>query len=418
MCKNHTAQSIMMPLFKQRFAVGLLIGFVLTALVTGPVMAQSRWISGWTFAPTAEMGPVVPPSPPNPNDVRGPIGPAIIENQTLTQTLRVTTSGSALRLRFSNLYGATPVVIGAVSVSVAGGPIVPLTFDGQSGISIPAGVPRLSDPVPLAVEMLDEVSVSIFYPAPTVLPLHRLRQVVRQGDATAEAQQAGSTPMRLGVLLTGVEVLADPDRAVIVAFGDSITEGVSATPGGPGGWPEQLARRLSATSDRWSVVNAGIGGNRLLYRGSGPSGLERLDADALAVPGARCLIVLEGINDIGRPMRAAYAHEAVTAADLIAGYRQVIARSQAADVKIILATIMPFEGSPYFSENGEAVRQTVNDWIRTQSEADGIIDFDQAVRDPERPASLLGVHDSGDRLHPSDAGYTAMAGSIALTICD
>jgi lysophospholipase L1-like esterase len=336
----------------------------------------------------------------------------------MSQTVTMATSGSGVRLRFSNLYGPLPVNLGAVTVSLADGAPVPVTFDGQRAVRIPAGAPRLSDPIDLPVDRLATLTISVFYPEPTFLPLHRLRQVTRDGDVTGQPVPSGLEPTRLGVLLSGVEVRTERPAPVIVAFGDSITEGVSASPAGPGGWPERLLRRLVDVSSPWSVVNAGIGGNRLLYRGSGPSGLERLDADALAVPGAQCLIVLEGINDIGRPMRSAYAHEAITADDLVAGYRQIIARAHAAGIKVVVGTILPFEGSPYFSDAGETVRQQVNTWVRTAGEADGMIDFDRAVRDPASPSRLLPRYDSGDRLHPSDAGYETMAGSIPLDLCD
>lgn len=403
---------------RHAFGSGLLAGMMAALLAGGPVIAQSRWISGWTFVPTAGMGPSAPPSPPNPNDIRGPLGPAIVANQTLTQTLRVTASGSALRFRLSNRYGSTPVVLGAMTVSVAGGPLLPVTFDGQSGVTIPDGAPRLSDPVSLPVNARDDVTVSIFYPDETRLAAHRLRQAISEGNATGNPLPDALTLARFGVLLQGIDVQTDRSTRVIVAFGDSITEGVTASPGGPGGWAERLALRLWEASDRWSVVNAGMAGNRLLRRGSGPSGLERLDADALTVPGAGCLIVLEGINDIGRPMQATYAHEAIAARDLIAGYRQVIARGHASGIKVVLATITPFEGAPYFSQDGEALRQQVNAWIRTAGEADGVIDFDLATRDPARTSSLLAAYDSGDSLHPSDAGFATMADAIPLEICD
>lgn len=418
MCINRSGRSNVGFRSPRWISHSLLAGAMFVMLAGGPATAQSRWISGWTFVPTATMGPAVPPSPPNPNDIRGPLGPETVSNQTLTQTVRVTATGSALRIRFSNRHGANPVRLGAVSVSVADGPLIPVTFDGVSDVTIPAGAPRLSDPVALPVEALNHVTVSVYYPEETRLPVHRLRQVARAGNATREPVLPAADLARFGVLLNGIEVQTDRPTGVIVAFGDSITEGVTATPGGPGGWPEQLGSRLWGASDRWSVVNAGIAGNRLLRRGSGPSGLERLDSDVLAVPGIRCLIVFEGINDIGRPMQPAYAHETLTTEELIAGFRQVIARSRASGVKVILATIMPFEGAPYFSENGEAIRQQVNTWIRAGGEADGHIDFDQATRDPERPSSLLAIHDSGDRLHPSDAGYAAMAEAIPLTVCD
>ena len=160
------------------------------------------------------------------------------------------------------------------------------------------------------------------------------------------------------------------------------------------------------------------GGNRLLYQGSGPSGLQRLDSDALAVSGARCLIVLEGINDLGRPARPEYAHEAIPAEDLISGYRQVIVRAHAAGFRVILATLPPFEGANYFTATGETIRQVANAWIRTSGEPDAFIDFDAAIRDPEHPLRLLAANDSGDRLHPSDAGYAIMAEAIPLSVCD
>lgn len=405
-------------LTRKAFGCCVMAGLICAVLASGPVTAQSRWVSGWTFVPTTNLGPSAPSSPPNPNDIRGPVGPAVVTNQTLTQTVRVTASGSALRFRLSNRYGTTPVVLGAMTVSLSGRPPVSVTFDGQSVISIPGGAPLLSDPVALPVNALDDVTVSTFYPAETRLPAHRLRQAIGEGDTTSRVPQAGSDLARFGVLLQGVDVQTDRATGVIVTFGDSITEGVTATPGGPGGWPERLGSRLWGESDRWSVVNAGIAGNRLLRRGSGPSGLERLDADAIAVQGIRCLIVLEGINDIGRPMQAAYAHEAITARDLIAGYRQVIARGHASGIRVVLATLLPFEGASYFSEGGEAMRQQVNAWIRETGEADGVIDFDVATRDPARPSSLLAAYDSGDRLHPSDAGYATMAESVPTGICD
>lgn len=224
--------------------------------------------------------------------------------------------------------------------------------------------------------------------------------------------------MRLGAFLAGIEVEGATPPGVIVALGDSITEGTGALPDGAGGWPERLARRLVEGRRPWAVINAGIGGNRLLHQGSGPSGLERLEADALTPSGARCLILLEGINDIGRPSRPQYAHQAVDADDLIAGYRQVIRRAHAAGLKVVLATLPPFEGANYFTPEGEAVRYAVNVWLRGQTEADAVVDFDAALRDPKAPARLQTAFHSGDWLHPSDAGYQAMAEAVPLEVCD
>ncbi|WP_428149845.1 SGNH/GDSL hydrolase family protein [Brevundimonas sp.] len=388
------------------------------ALATPAAAAAQDWIAGWTWVPSANLGPTGAPSQPNPNDVRGPLGPSEVANQTLSQALVVTADGDRIRIRVSNLHGAAPVRIGAASVSVGDGAPAPVTFDGAPGVTLPAGASRLSDPVVLPVRALDRLTVSTYLPDPTPLPVHRIRQVLRDGDATGSVIPADASPMRLGALTTAVEVETDTPVNVIVAFGDSITEGTGSLPSGPGGWPERLARRMVAADAPWAVINAGIGGNRLLYQGSGPSGLQRLDSDALAVSGARCLILLEGINDLGRPARPEYAHEAITAADLIAGYRQVLARAHAAGFRVVLATLPPFEGANYFTATGETIRQAANAWIRTSGEPDAVIDFDAAVRDPEHPQRLLAANDSGDRLHPSDAGYAAMAEAIQLTVCD
>lgn len=380
--------------------------------------AQDRWVAAWTFPPVAVVGPVTAPAPPNPNDIRGPAGPDSVEGQTLRQIISVSAGGSAVRLRLSNLYGAAPLRIGAISLSTADGAPLPVTFDGSRAVSIPAGAPRLSDPVPVPTKPGDSLTVSVFYPEQTTLPHHRGRMIVQDGDMTASPLPIDAPRLRMGGPVTGIEVRTDAPIDVIVAFGDSITEGVSASPSGTGGWPERLAERMRAAGRPLSVVNGGIGGNRLLHRGSSASGLERLDSDALAVPGARCIILLEGINDLGRPARAEYVHEAITAEDLISGYRQVIARAHAAGLKTVIATLPPFEGFSYFSEVGEAVRQATNAWIRTSGEPDGVIDFDAAIRDPGDARSLLQAYDSGDGLHPSDEGYQAMADVIPLTACD
>ena len=385
-------------------------------LATSAIAEDSHWIAAWTSPPTSNVGPVVPPSPPNPNDVRGPLGPSTVANQTVSQTTTVSATGDRLRIRFSNIYGAAPVRVGAVSVAVGDGAPVPVTFEGVNGVTLPAGVPFLSDPVTLPVKALDRVTISVFYPDQTTLPNHRLRQVLTDGDTTGKPIPADAPRQRIGALATGIAVETTAPTRVIVAFGDSITEGTGSLPSGPGGWPERLAERMAGSN--WAVVNAGIGGNRLLHQGSGPSALERLDADALAVPGAQCLILLEGINDIGRPARAEYAHEAATAADIIAGYRQVLTRAHTAGLKVVVSTIPPFEQANYFSDTGEAIRQSVNAWIRTTPDLDARLDYDAVLRDPAHPTKLRPDYQSGDWLHPSDAGYAAMAASVPLDVCD
>lgn len=397
----------------------LTVGLACLLLIAEPVSAktQERWVSAWTFPPVSTAGPVVPSGPPNPNDIRGPAGSAMALDQTLTQTSVLSVSGRAVRLRLSNLYGYSPVMIGAVTIASEGQHPVAVHFDGQRHARIAVGTLRLSDPVPMTVQAGTALVVSVYLPGETRLPHHRVRMVVREGDQTSLHPDPGSRQERMGTFLSGIEVTTSTDVGVIVAFGDSITEGVSASPNGDGGWPERLALRLRSTGNETGVVNAGIGGNRLLHQGSGPSGLERLDADALVVSGAQCLILLEGINDIGRPARREYVHEAITAADLISGYRQVIARARAAGLRVVIATVPPFEGFNYFTETGETIRQSVNAWIRTSGEPDAFVDFDHAIRNPANHRTLQEVHDSGDGLHPSDAGYQAMADAVPLDIC-
>jgi lysophospholipase L1-like esterase len=390
----------------------LTLGLSLSLLAVGSsVLAQERWVAAYAFPPSSEAGPVGPASTPNPRDVRGPLGPAVVEGVILTQTARVTASGGRIRLRLSNAYGADPVALGPVTVHL-GDQTREVRFGGDRSPVLPAGAPLVSDPIELPVAAMDRVKVSIALPRATRLPTHRWRQTLRGADG------AESAPMRLGALLAGIEVESATPPGVIVAFGDSITEGTGALPDGAGGWPERLAARLVEAGRPWAIINAGIGGNRLLHQGSGPSGLERLDADALVPSGARCLILLEGINDIGRPARPQYAHQAIDADDLIAGYRQVIRRAYAVGLKVVLATLSPFEGADYFTPEGEAVRQAVNAWLRSQTEADAMVDFDARLRDPAAPSRLQAAFHSGDWLHPSDAGYQAMAEAVPLDVCD
>lgn len=385
------------------------------AAMAQPHSVPSKWVTAWAFPPSSNAGPTGPASAPNPNDPRGPLGPTEAAGVVLTQSALVTASGERIRLRLSNAHGAGPVQIGGVSVMLNGERRT-VRFGGQPAVDLPAGAPVLSDPIELPVAALDRVSVAFTFPRPTPLPVHRMRQTSRGLDGVVSA------PMRMGTFLSAIEVDSATPPGVIVAFGDSITEGTGALPVGLDvrGWPERLAERLVAAGRPWAVVNAGIGGNRLLRQGSGPSGLERLDEDVLAVSGGRCLILLEGINDIGRPARPAYAHEAVIPSQLIDGYRQVIARARAQGLKVVLATLPPFEGANYFTAEGELTRKAVNDWLRGDgsNEADAVVDFDAAVRDPDHPSRFRADLHSGDWLHPSDAGYQAMADAIPLNACD
>ncbi|MDG2522090.1 SGNH/GDSL hydrolase family protein [Caulobacter segnis] len=379
------------------------------ALVISNGAAAQVWSGAWGWAPAGVSE--TPTGTPRADDRRGPLGPAVVSNATLRQIVRVTADGGRVRLRVSNEFGAAPLVLGAVRVA-KGDADHPVTFGGKSVVTIPAGAPYVSDPVDLPVKAFDKLAVSLFLPNETALPGHRLRQRMAAGDQTAA--RIDTPVMRLGALITGVEVERSRKGVVIAAIGDSITEGSSSTPDAWRAWPDQLADRLKSAA----VVNVGIGGNRLLNNISGSSGLSRFDRDVLAVPGVTHAMVLEGINDIGRATRPEFAHQPVIADDLINGYRQLIARAHARGLKIIGATIPPYEGANYFTEGGEATRQAVNAWIRTSKAFDGYADFDAATRDPANPRRLRAEFQSGDWLHPSDAGYAAMAAAVDPKLFD
>lgn len=395
---------------------GLAFAAIAAVLAAGPVVAApkpkpavaaaplSTWSAAWGIAPLQSVAVA------RPNELRA------FADVTVRQVVRLNLGGDAVRLRLTNELSERPLKVGAMTVALAsadgkiqGAPIA-ITFGGKSEASIPPGAPLLSDPIALPVKAMDHLSVSTFYVEPTVPAGHRVRLFVSpQGNHTGKSEIPGEQALRGPGLVSGVEVRGAAQRPVIVAIGDSITEGARSTPDADMGWPEQLAARLAARGLDTGVVNVGISGGRLLREGSGPSALTRFDRDVLSIPGVSSVVVLEGINDIGRAAQPGYANEAVTADELIAGYRQLIARAHARGVKIYAGTLLPFEGAMYFHAAGETTRQAVNAWIRTSGEFDGVIDFETAMRDPAKPSRMLeGLH-SGDFLHPGDAGYARMA---------
>jgi lysophospholipase L1-like esterase len=221
---------------------------------------------------------------------------------------------------------------------------------------------------------------------------------------------------RSGSHFSALEIVSQTAQQTVVCLGDSITEGVGSTPGAFRGWPDRLAERLqaNATTRGWTVVNAGIGSNRLLHSTPSANALSRFDRDVLAVPGVSKVIIALGINDIQYSRRN--PAEAVGADDIIAAMAQLVARAQARGVRVIGGTITPFEGSGSYSPEGEAMRSKVNAWIRNSGVLDGVIDFDKAVRDPLHPGQILAAADSGGRLHPNDAGYAMMGDAIDLEL--
>jgi lysophospholipase L1-like esterase len=253
----------------------------------------------------------------------------------------------------------------------------------------------------------------------TTHPGSRTTSYLQAGDAVAAAALPAAAYTDHWYFLNGVDVLAGGSAAAVVTLGDSITDGAKSTTNGNGRWPDELARRLGANkkTKELAVLNEGIGGNRLLHDGAGPNALARLDRDVLSQTGVRWLIVLEGINDIGTEAKAAERHEQpATAQELIAAYEQIIVRAHAHNIRVYGATILPFEGAFYFTPTGEADRQAVNQWIRSSGKFDAVIDFDAITRDPKDLPHLSSAADSGDHLHPGDAGYKIMGGTVDLKL--
>jgi lysophospholipase L1-like esterase len=386
------------------------------AAMLAALPAQAAWRGTWGASPALPL----PATFSGPPQFRSPQ----INGQTVVEHLRLSAPGQRLRLRLSNEFGEKPLQVGHVRLALEdqAGAVVPgsereVAFAGARSATIPPLSPLVSDPVDLATPARARLRVSLYFPGEAgPCTCHAGGQAEAQisppGDFTDKPfTPAATTQAR--TFLSGVEVDGPAKGPVIVAFGDSITDGAASTVGADARWPDRLAERLAAqpATRNAAVVNAGIGGNRVLSAGSIPifgiAALARFDRDVLAVPGASHLIVLEGVNDMGaKPTPDPQA--------LIGGYRQLVARAHAAGIKVYLATVLPYEGAAYFRPEGEAARTAVNAWIRGQREADGVIDLDAAVRDPADPARLRKDYQSGDWLHPNDAGYRAMGDAIRL----
>ncbi|WP_332877957.1 SGNH/GDSL hydrolase family protein [Massilia sp. S19_KUP03_FR1] len=342
-----------------------------------------------------------------------------LTDQTLRLIVHTSNGGSRVRIRLSNEMGSTPLRIGSAHIGLrASGAVVAadtdrvLTFGGARSIIIPAGARAVSDGVVLNVPALADLTVSLFLPgASGATTIHesafQTGYVSTPGDFTGSPALPIKATIGAWPFLAGVDLdLAAP---VVVAFGDSITDGLKSTPNANRRWPDLLAQRLHSVGA--GVVNRGISANQLLTTEpsgllAGRAGLERYERDVLSTPGVRAVIVLIGINDI--------SYHSASAASLIDGYRQLVARGRARGIRVWGATLLPFESSPYYTAARDTIRRSVNSWIRSGDGFDGIIDFDAALRDPARPARLLPAWDSGDHLHPNDAGYQRMANLVPL----
>ena len=377
-----------------------------------------RWVATWAASPMA----AAPARLAAPDD----FSPAGFDDQTIRDIVWTSTGGQAVRISLSNRFGTRPVTFGQVDIGIsAGGPFIVtgtshrVTFAGSTSVTIAPGAAAVSDPVTMTVPAQANLAVSLYTSGPTGPATYhsdaqQLNYVSVPGDYADSESAAGFTiTSQHWYFLDEVDVQTGPATGgTIVAFGDSITDGYRSAVGADDRWPNDLARRLlvSPPGQVHPVVDEGISGNRVLADSDlfGEDALARFRRDAADVSGARYVILLEGINDIG--------FTRTPAARIIAGYQKLIAAAHAAGLKIFGATLTPFQGSGYYSAAGEAEREAVNHWIRTSGAFNGVIDFDRAVRDPADPLRLLPAYDSGDHLHPDDAGYQAMADAVNLAL--
>ena len=326
---------------------------LLASCVLAGTARAEHWVPAW-FAPAIGYEPAIKDALGRPYD-----------NETVRQEVRVGTAGAMIRLRLSNELGGAPLTIDGVSVvrlDAVGQPVAgslrKLAFAGQAGAIVPAGAPMLTDPLPYAVTAGERLAVSVHYAAQAQVAAHaQMVDVAGPGDFTDREALPSPRRARAGGIVSAVEVDAER-RAVLVAFGDSITEGAGASPGKGMSWPDQLAKRLAGDKAGrcWSVANAGISGNRLLHDGRGPNALARFDRDVLSVPGATHVMVLEGINDIGKVSQPHLQYQQVSADRIIGAYRQLLTRAKARGLKVMIGTLLPYEGAAYADAAGEERR--------------------------------------------------------------
>jgi lysophospholipase L1-like esterase len=392
------------------------------ASITPPVTAgPSHWITSWG---AATQGP----------SLAAPLSEHGFKNQTLREPVFLTAGGTEVRVRFSDVFGSKPLRIAQATVALQRkgatartGTVRQLRFDGRKSVVIGPGHERLSDPVKLGVAPLSSLLISLYLREPTGPATQQVDS--RETSFAAKgsrALQTGPTGFRQKLqnwyFLAAVETRS-PTRYLgsLIALGDSITAGVGSTLGTNSSWPDDLARRLNRLSGpTLSVVNEGIGGNRVLNDSPccGISAVSRFNPDVVRQTGRRTVILLEGVNDLGFSQKTdslSAPHTDVTAGQIISGYEQIIAQAHRHGLRIIGATLTPFKGARYWNPASEKKRETINNWILNSGKFDGTIDFAQVLASPSDPERLNHVYDSGDHLHPSDAGYWAMANAIELS---
>jgi lysophospholipase L1-like esterase len=420
-----------MTSWRDRLFRSALAALASLAFLCAPALAQSRadvprWLASWAAA--SQGVPVFP-------EVNGaqPAPPPSFRAQTLREQVFPTISGEQARVRFSNRFGAVPLHIAEATIALGTGgsaispaSLQPLLFGARRDITIAPGADAWSDAVPVAVRAGQAMVISFYLDERTPFgTVHRMpagASWVAPGNVVGDSTLPAAVPADWNHIVTGLDVMSRGPARVVVAFGDSITEGVNAFAPVQGRYPDRLAERLRdgpPGAPVVSVLNAGIAGNRLLGEGIGPSGIDRFTRDVLAQSGVTHAIVLLGINDIGFETLIGAAGSGlpstprtVNAERLIAGLQRLVDMARSRGVKVMLGTLLPIKGSGYWSEQNEAIRQSVNRWVRDQRAAHTVVDFDAVLRDPKDPQALHPNYDSGDHLHPGEAGNAAMAAAV------
>ena len=378
--------------------------------IIGAGPAPEHWVPAWD-APPIGYEPKI-------KDALG----RPFTNESVRQDIYARVAGTSVRLRLSNELSDAAMRIGAVTImrlDVDGKPVPgslrPLTFADAGDVMIPAHAPMLSDPVAFPVAIGERLAVTVYFPEETAPPAHAQMVDIAAGNATGAIDLPNPTRARAPGIVSELEVTGTAATRVLVTFGDSITEGAGASRAMS--WPDQLSRLLAHDPKArcWAISNQGISGNRLLSSGRGPNALSRFDRDVLSVQGATHVMILEGINDIGKVRNPQDWQP--PAANLIAAYEQMLARAHARGLKVIFGTLLPYQGAAYADADGEQRRATVNAWIRANAKRfDGVIDFDAAMGEPGSPAVMRLAWQIGDHLHPNDAGYATMAKTALLVI--
>jgi lysophospholipase L1-like esterase len=431
----------------------LLLAFTAIAYTAFAAPPPDHWVGTWAAAPfaanngrpasptlvpvAAPSAPTTPAQPAAPASAPTPVPPGRppafiygVADTTVREIVHVSLGGPQVRVIFTNEFGTEPLSIEAAHVAVSqGGSTINLvsaaglTFGGRASVVIPPGALVVSDPATLKLPAAADLAISFFLPTQTITPLSAhgsadQTSYAAPGNVVGAKTLDSPTEIFSWPFVKGVDVKVSAESAAVVALGDSITDGAFATNNANARWPDELARRLLANKKtaNLAVLNEGIGGNRILNDVTGPSALARFDRDVLAQAGVKYLIILESINDIGHATDPVNPNGIVSADDLIVGLTQLAERAHSHGIKVYAATLTPDGKSKYDSPAAEAMRKTINQWIRTTNQVDGFIDFDKATQDPANPTNFLPAFDHGDHLHPNDAGYKAMGDAIDLKL--